>query len=42
MSVKAFVFAVSISLIGFGAHAQDQGGVVDTPQDVQSTSEAAT
>ena len=42
MSVKAFVFAVSISLVGYGAHAQDQDSVVDAPQDVQSTSEAAT
>jgi hypothetical protein len=42
MSVKAFIFAVSFSLVGYGAHAQDQDGVVDTPQDVQSTSEAAT
>jgi hypothetical protein len=43
MSVKAFIFAVSISLaVGYGAHAQDQDSVVATPEDVQSTSEAAT
>ena len=43
MSIRAFVLAVSISLaLGYGARAQDQDGVVDTPEDVQSTSEAAT
>jgi len=37
------ILAAAILLpIGYGARAQDQQGVVDTPEDVQSTSEAAT
>jgi hypothetical protein len=40
--MKALVFAVSISLVGYGAHAQDQDSALDTAQDVQATSEAAT
>ena len=43
MSVRALVLAPSISLaLLYGARAQDQDAVVDTPEDVQSTSEAAT
>jgi hypothetical protein len=43
MSVRALVLAASISLaLVYGARAQDQDAVVDTPEDVQSTSEAAT
>jgi hypothetical protein len=42
MSVRVLILATSISLaIAYGARAQDDG-VVDTPQDVQSSSEAAT
>jgi hypothetical protein len=43
MSIRIFILAVSMLLAaGYGARAQDQEGVVDTPEDVQSTSEAAT
>lgn len=43
MSIRAFFLAVSVSLaFGYGAYAEDQDSVVDTPEDVQSTSEAAT
>jgi hypothetical protein len=42
MSVRTLVLAASISLaLVYGARAQDDG-VVDTPEDVQSNSEAAT
>ncbi len=41
MPVRVLILAASISLVvAFGARAED--GVVDTPEDVQSTSEAAT
>jgi hypothetical protein len=43
MAIRVFILAISISLaIVYGARAEDQDGVVDTPEDVQSTSEAAT
>ena len=43
MSVRTLVLATSITLaLVYGARAQDQDAVVDTPEDVQSTSEAAT
>jgi hypothetical protein len=43
MFVRALVLATSISLaLVYGARAEDQDSVVDTPEDVQSTSEAAT
>ena len=43
MFVRVLILAISISLaIVYGARAEDQDGVVDTPEDVQSTSEAAT
>ncbi|MGE3529082.1 MAG: hypothetical protein AB7G54_06610 [Methyloceanibacter sp.] len=41
MPVRALILAASISLVmAYGTRAQD--GVVDTPEDVQSSSEAAT
>lgn len=43
MSVRGLILAASISLVmTYGARAEDQEGVVDTPEDVQSSSEAAT
>ena len=43
MSIRTLILATSISLaLVYGARAQDQDAVVDTREDVQSTSEAAT
>jgi hypothetical protein len=43
MFVRVLILVASISLaIAYGARAEDQDNVVDTPEDVQSTSEAAT
>jgi hypothetical protein len=43
MAIRVFILAISFSLaIVYGARAEDQDSVVDTPEDVQSTSEAAT
>jgi hypothetical protein len=43
MFARTLILAASISLaIVYGARAEDQDNVVDTPEDVQRTSEAAT
>ena len=43
MFIRALMLAIPISLaIVYGVRAEDQDNVVDTPEDVQSTSEAAT
>lgn len=42
MFIRALMLAIPISLaIVYGVRAEDQDNVVDTPEDVQSTSEAA-
>ena len=43
MFIRALMLAIPISLaIVYGVRAEDQDNVVDTPEDVQSTSKAAT